>query len=84
MQVGLATDALNHDGAFQRACYGFAVFAIISPIIAVGSVVAVFVVMFFANWSRTVSSQHKRFTELGIEPLRAPGRGKVEGNVAAA
>ena len=39
MQVGLATDALNHDAVFQRACYSFMVFAIYSPMIAVGSVV---------------------------------------------
>lgn len=32
MQVGLATDRLQEDPAFQRASYGFTVFAILAPI----------------------------------------------------
>ena len=32
MQVGLATDRLHGDAAFQRASYGFAVFAILAPV----------------------------------------------------
>ncbi len=32
MQVGLATDRLQGDAAFQQASYGFAVFAILAPV----------------------------------------------------
>lgn len=38
MQVGLATNALMNNESFQRASYGFTIFAILSPVIAVGLV----------------------------------------------
>ncbi|OIW22729.1 hypothetical protein CONLIGDRAFT_637993 [Coniochaeta ligniaria NRRL 30616] len=38
MQVGLATDRLREDAAFQRASYGFAVFAILGPLCVFGLV----------------------------------------------
>lgn len=39
MQVGLATDRLQGNGTFQRASYGFTVFAILGPICAFSLVV---------------------------------------------
>jgi hypothetical protein len=71
MQVGLSTDSLKAEEAFQKVCYGFAVFAIVSPIATVGTVVGVFIVMFFANWSRTVATQRKRFKDMNIKIPRS-------------
>lgn len=56
MQVGLATDRLKENKDFQRACYGFGVFAILAPIIALAILVTVLLVMVFANWWRTVNN----------------------------
>lgn len=39
MQVGLATERLQRDAAFQRASYGFTVFAILGPMCAFGLVI---------------------------------------------
>ncbi|OAL45117.1 hypothetical protein IQ07DRAFT_234648 [Pyrenochaeta sp. DS3sAY3a] len=39
MQVGLATERLKDDAAFQQASYGFTVFAILGPMCAFGLVV---------------------------------------------
>ncbi|KAK0631001.1 hypothetical protein B0T17DRAFT_489569, partial [Bombardia bombarda] len=39
MQVGLATERLQGDAAFQKASYGFAVFAMLGPICAFGLMV---------------------------------------------
>ncbi|KAK8863180.1 hypothetical protein PGQ11_009415 [Apiospora arundinis] len=39
MQVGLATDRLQENDAFQRASYGFTVFAILGPLCAFGLVI---------------------------------------------
>ena len=39
MQVGLATERLKDDAAFQQASYSFTVFAILGPICAFGLVV---------------------------------------------
>jgi len=38
MQVGLATDHLQNNEQFQRACYGFTVFSLIGPLVAVMTV----------------------------------------------
>lgn len=35
MQVGLATDRLQGNGAFQRASYGFTFFAMVGPLCAI-------------------------------------------------
>lgn len=67
MQVGLATDPLQSNESFRRASYGFTVFAIISPILAVGFVVAVAVFMLLANWASTSATHRRRFAELGLE-----------------
>jgi hypothetical protein len=72
MQVGLATDLLMTNNSFQMACYGFAVFAIISPMIAVGAVVVIFMFMFFANWWATDVSHRKRLRAIGLTSLSKP------------
>ncbi|KND87590.1 hypothetical protein TOPH_07776 [Tolypocladium ophioglossoides CBS 100239] len=38
MQVGLTTDRLRENASFQRASFGFTVFAILGPICAFGLV----------------------------------------------
>jgi hypothetical protein len=38
MQVGLATERLQSNAAFQQASYGFAIFAILGPMCAFGLV----------------------------------------------
>lgn len=63
MQVGLATDTLAKNDAFQNASYGFTVFSILAPIILVLSVVALVVVFFFYNWIATVILRRKIFKE---------------------
>ncbi|KAK5125181.1 hypothetical protein LTR85_000857 [Meristemomyces frigidus] len=67
MQVVLATGIYPH-GAFAKASYVFAVFAIVAPLFAIAFVVGALIVMLIANWSRTTASKRKRFKELGIEP----------------
>ncbi|KXS95563.1 hypothetical protein AC578_5256 [Pseudocercospora eumusae] len=68
MQVALSTKILATNMAFQRACYGFAVFSIISPIIAFTVLVGILAAMVVANLQRTLNMQQKRFEALGIEP----------------
>ncbi|KAK5707220.1 N-acetylglucosaminyldiphosphodolichol N-acetylglucosaminyltransferase catalytic subunit alg13 [Elasticomyces elasticus] len=57
LQLGLTTERLDDNHTFQNVCYGFAIFAIVSPIAALGSVMAISLVAFFAHWSRTVVAQ---------------------------
>ena len=49
MQVGLATDRLGHSAAFQRASYGFTVFSIISPLIAVMALFTLVLILIIFN-----------------------------------
>lgn len=60
MQVGLATDALSGNGAFQSAPYGFTIFSILGPLVAAGLIVAVFCYLFVDNWVATVAYKKKR------------------------
>lgn len=68
MSVGLSVDELEQNWRFQEACYGFAVFSMMAPVVVVGIVVMVFVPMFLANWSRTIIRERARFAQLYIEP----------------
>ncbi|KFY98585.1 hypothetical protein V500_01605 [Pseudogymnoascus sp. VKM F-4518 (FW-2643)] len=61
MQVGLATNHLKENTAFQRASYGFTVFSIMSPLILGILVFAFFVIMFLDNLARAVMYKKKRF-----------------------
>lgn len=59
MQVGLSTNALKDDAAFQRASYGFTVFAILGPIIAVSLVLLVLLVFIVPNWITARSARRQ-------------------------
>lgn len=76
MQVGLATEPLSSNESFRRASYGFTVFAIISPIIAVGFVVLIAIFMVLANWVSTTATQRRRQNELHPETASKSRRNK--------
>jgi hypothetical protein len=61
MQVGLATDTLQNNHAFQSASYGFTVFSILGPLIAVGLFLLAFCYIFISNWAATVMYKKKMF-----------------------
>ncbi|TKX23875.1 hypothetical protein C1H76_3813 [Elsinoe australis] len=71
MQVGLATDTLGLDQAFQRASYGFTVFAILGPLAGIGMIIVVFLFMFIANWIRTTADYTRRMKAMNLPP---PGK----------
>lgn len=60
MQVGLATDSLAHNAAFQSASYGFTVFSILGPLAATVLIILAFCYMFMDNWIATVRHRKKR------------------------
>lgn len=66
MQVGLATDNLKENLAFQRASYGFAVASIIAPLALVGIFSVLVVFLFALNWMVTVNYHKKRFTAIDL------------------
>lgn len=49
MQVGLASPRLDSSPAFQHATYGFAVFAIVVPVVLVGVIIALFIFLLTTN-----------------------------------
>ncbi|KAH8654235.1 hypothetical protein BGZ61DRAFT_541508 [Ilyonectria robusta] len=49
MQVGLATESLGGNDAFQSASYGFTIFSILGPLICAGLIVLVFFYIFIHN-----------------------------------
>ena len=67
MQVGLATDALASNSAFQSASYGFTVFSILGPLIAMGLIILAFCYLFVDNWVATVGYHKKRVQHIGVE-----------------
>lgn len=79
MQVGLSVSPLQENIAFQKASYIFTVFAIVSPVIAVGSLVGVVVFMFFVNWSRAIIAKHERMAALAAAQTSEPYRSKRTG-----
>lgn len=60
MSLGRTTTTLKNNEAFEQACYGFAVFAIMLPLIGICLIVAVFVFMFVSNYLRTLVVQRQR------------------------
>ncbi|KAI0110406.1 hypothetical protein GGR51DRAFT_547660 [Nemania sp. FL0031] len=60
MQVGLATDALMKNRAFQAVSYGFTVFSIIGPLAAVGLIICAFFYIFLSNWFATMNYRRRR------------------------
>ncbi|KAL1641677.1 hypothetical protein SLS58_005955 [Diplodia intermedia] len=75
MQVGLGTDRLERSPLFQDASYGFTVFSIIAPLIAVALVLAVFVYLVLWNIKETRKYARKRFKTMGIEDDKGASTG---------
>jgi hypothetical protein len=67
MQLGIATDELGHNTAFQRASYGLTVFSIIVPMIVTVFIAFGVVVLVVSNWAATKSYERRRFEEMGVE-----------------
>ncbi|KAM3470253.1 hypothetical protein MY5147_006520 [Beauveria neobassiana] len=64
MQVGLATESLGHNHAFQSASYGFTVFSILGPLIAASVIVLQFCGIFIWNWLKAIYRKRTRCSEL--------------------
>ena len=64
MQVGLATNRLQDNNAFQRASYGFTVFSILAPLAFVGLFFVVFVIIFLFNLFATLKYRGKRIAAI--------------------
>ncbi|OHE91580.1 hypothetical protein CORC01_13128 [Colletotrichum orchidophilum] len=67
MQVGLATEALQNNAAFQSASYGFTVFSIVGPLAAAGLVMVMFCYLFIGNWIATQRYHKKRSERIKID-----------------
>jgi hypothetical protein len=79
MQLGIATDELGHNTAFQRASYGLTVFSIIVPMIVTVFIAVGVVVLVVSNCAATKSYERRRFREMGVEAFwrkQKQGRGK--------
>lgn len=61
MQVGLGTNALADNNAFQSASYGFTVFSILSPLAAAGFIVLTFCYSFVNSLIVSIAYRKKRF-----------------------
>ncbi|KAI0193978.1 hypothetical protein EV127DRAFT_384101 [Xylaria flabelliformis] len=68
LQVGLGVDRLVGNAAFMNFSYGFTVFSIIAPVIAVVGIFLVVLAMFINNWVATQKYVERRFKEMGVEP----------------
>jgi hypothetical protein len=64
LQVGLATDALADDDAFQSVSYGFTVFSILGPLICAMLIVLAFCFTFVCNWATTVTKKKERLRRI--------------------
>lgn len=73
MQVGLETNALGQNSMFQDACHGFSIFAIMAPVIVLGSLVLVFFLLFFSNWAQTIRRRHQRSIDIDMNPKALTG-----------
>lgn len=65
MQVGLATTRLSQNETFQAVSYGFTVFSILGPLVAITVIVLVFGVGFILNWMWAQKNERKRQQVLG-------------------
>ncbi|KAH7190488.1 hypothetical protein DER44DRAFT_844768 [Fusarium oxysporum] len=68
MQVGLATDSLKNNDAFQSASYGFTVFSILGPLICAGLIVLTFCFIFIFNWIMTGIKKRSRLRHIRPGP----------------
>jgi hypothetical protein len=70
MQVGLATNILRDNEAFQSASYGLTVLSIMGPLIYASLVVLVFFCIFVNNLAETVKYKRRRFQHIsGLGPM---------------
>ncbi|KAK0671579.1 hypothetical protein QBC41DRAFT_194857, partial [Cercophora samala] len=65
MQVGLSTTKLAEDGAFQEVSYGFTIFSIMVPLVAMVVSAIVFGALILINLIRTRHFEAKRAVKLG-------------------
>ncbi|KJZ70124.1 hypothetical protein HIM_10494 [Hirsutella minnesotensis 3608] len=71
MQVGLATQSLGRNDAFQAASYGFTVFSILGPLIAVSLIVIAFCCIFVCNWMKADAAVMKPMSSVrGVQRSR--------------
>jgi hypothetical protein len=66
MQVGLTTYFLAENHIFQSASYGFAVFSILGPLVALGLIILDFCRRFLDNWIVAVEYKKKRFQNIQV------------------
>lgn len=70
MQVGLATDRLRNDHAFQDASFIFAMFSLLALVFSIAAMVAALTGLFLINLNATLAYRKRRFDasgRLGIE-----------------
>ncbi|KAL2840902.1 hypothetical protein BJX68DRAFT_258278 [Aspergillus pseudodeflectus] len=72
MQVGLATTRLSHNLAFQRASYGFTVFSILGPLIAILLLGFVGLSHIISNLVATWRFRQQRFARYELLTSRCP------------
>jgi hypothetical protein len=72
MQVGLATDRLKGNLAFQRASYGFTVFSILAPLIAILWVAFIGILQFVSNLVATLRFKRERLTHYRVLSIDDP------------
>ncbi|KAI1191992.1 hypothetical protein F5B17DRAFT_125768 [Nemania serpens] len=68
LQVGLSVDRLSENIAFVNFSYGFTIFSIIAPVIAVVGILLIVLAIFISNWLVTNKYEERRFKEMGVEP----------------
>ncbi|KAJ3494230.1 hypothetical protein NLG97_g4214 [Lecanicillium saksenae] len=64
MHVGLATESLGHNHAFQSASYGFTIFSILGPLLAASVIVLQFCGIFIRKSVRAIHQKKSRYSEL--------------------
>lgn len=67
MQVGLATNHLEQNTAFQGASWVFTVISIIAPLATVAGIFIYFLAIFIANWKATKRYESKRSGIMGVQ-----------------
>ncbi|PSK37428.1 hypothetical protein B9Z65_2170 [Elsinoe australis] len=71
MQVGLATDNLKSNQAFETASYGLTVAAILGPLTGISVIIMVVLFKSIADWSKTTADYIKRMKVMNVTP---PGK----------
>jgi ABC-type dipeptide/oligopeptide/nickel transport system permease component len=66
MQVGLATNHLQQNAAFQGASWIFTVISVMAPLVTVAAILIFFLVIFIANWVATMLYEEKRSGVMGV------------------